>query len=120
MKHRFLIDTHLPPSFVDFFRGRGFDATHAIDYPSGSFITDSEFMSIALKEDRIVVTKDMYFADFFHLKGYPRAVLMLHFGNTSNRNLLGYLTGNFDRIIKQFQENSQCLLLMNQTKIVIY
>lgn len=120
MKHRFLIDTHLPPSYVDFFSERGFDATHVIDYPSGAFTSDSEFMSIALKEDRIIVTKDMFFVDFFHLKGYPRAVLLLHFGNTSNKNLLGYLTSNFDRIIRQFQENSQCLLLMNHTKIVTY
>ncbi len=120
MKHRFLLDTHLPPSLVTFFEERGYDATHVNDYPSGAFTSDSEFLSIALKEDRIVVTKDMFFADFFHLKGYPRSVLLLHFGNTGNKKLLGYLTSNIDRIIKQFQENSQCLLLMNQSKIVTY
>lgn len=120
MKHRFLIDAHLPPSFVSFFEERGYDATHVIDYPSGVFTDDNKFMSIALKEDRIIVTKDMFFVDFFHLKGYPRAVLLLHFGNTSNKDLLRYLGNNFERIIQQFRENSQCLLLMNQTKIVTY
>ncbi len=120
MKLRFLLDTHLPPAFVGFFEERGYDATHTIDYPSGVFTSDSEFMSIALKEDRIIVTKDMFFVDFFHLKGYPRAVLLLHFGNTGNKKILGYLTSNIDRIIGLFQENSQCLLLMNQTKIVTY
>jgi predicted nuclease of predicted toxin-antitoxin system len=29
---RFIVDTQLPPSLSDFFKKKGFDATHVVDY----------------------------------------------------------------------------------------
>ena len=64
---RFIVDTQLPPSLSDFFKKKRFDATHVVDYALGALTTDNEIISIATEENRIVVTKDFDFFDYFLL-----------------------------------------------------
>ena len=117
---RFIVDTQLPPSLADFFRRRGFDATHVVDYPSGALTPDDEIISIAIKENRIIVTKDSDFFDYFLLKNYPPAVLLLQLGNIRNRELFVFMENHLDNICELFAENIKRLMLINRQNIVIY
>jgi len=107
---RFIIDTQLPPSLAEFFRRRGFDATHVMDYSRGVLTSDKEIITIATEEKRIIITKDSDFMDYYFLKGYPPAVLLLQLGNIKNRELFMILNKHMEQIT---------MLLVNQTKFLI-
>jgi predicted nuclease of predicted toxin-antitoxin system len=117
---RLIVDTQLPPSLAEFFRRRGFDATHIVDYPLGALTQDDEIISIATNEKRIVVTKDMDFFDHFMLKNYPPAILLLQLGNIKNRELFVFIQNHLNTIYELFTENIKRLVLINQHKIIIY
>ena len=120
MEIRFLVDTQLPPSLAKFFKKKGLNATHVINYPLREFTSDQEIIRISTKEERIVVSKDRDFFDHYILKGYPPSVLLLQLGNIKNHDLFSFLDYNFDVITKLFTDNPQSLVLLNQRKIVIY
>jgi predicted nuclease of predicted toxin-antitoxin system len=117
---RFIVDTQLPPSLAEFFRQRGFDATHTFDYDLGALLPDDEIISISIKEKRIVVTKDIDFFDYFLLKNYPPAILLLKLGNIRNRDLFIFIDNHLNTICDLFTENIKRLILINHHKIVIY
>ena len=115
-----IIDTQLPPSLAEFFRRRGVDATHVVDYPLGALTQDDEIISIATNEKRIIVTKDVDFFDYFMLKNYPPAVLLLQLGNIKNRDLFIFMDTHLNVIRELFTENIKQLLLINEHKIIIF
>ena len=117
---RFIVDTQLPPSLSDFLRKKDFDATHVVDYPLGALTTDDEIISIAIKENRIVISKDFDFFDYYLLKNYPPAILLLQLGNIKNRELFVFMENHLETICKLFEENIKRMILINQHKIVIY
>jgi predicted nuclease of predicted toxin-antitoxin system len=117
---RFIVDTQLPPSLAEFFRRRGLDATHVIDYFSGALMTDDEIISVAIKESRIVVSKDDDFFDYFLLKNYPPAILLLKLGNIKNSELFVFMGNYLDTICNLFTEDIKRLILISRSKIVIY
>ena len=117
---RMIVDTQLPPSLAEFFRRKGFDATHVVDYHSGAFMQDDEIISIATEENRIVVSKDMDFFDYFLLKNYPPAILLLRVGNIKNRELFIFVGNHLDAIRDLFTEDIKRLIFINRHQIVIY
>jgi len=117
---RFIVDTQLPPALAVFLKKKDFDATHVIEYPQREFTTDNEIISIAIRENRIVVSKDIDFFDHFLLKSYPPAILLLQVGNIKNRDLFVFMENHLDVINKLFTENINRMILINQHKIVIY
>ncbi|MCL2247402.1 MAG: DUF5615 family PIN-like protein [Lentimicrobiaceae bacterium] len=65
---KFLVDAQLPYGIALFLRDKGFDALHTNDLPDKEYTTDSQIRSIAVSENRIVITKDYDFVDSFILK----------------------------------------------------
>ena len=117
---RFIVDTQLPPALSGFFRSKNFDATHVVDYPMGALTADNEIISIAVSENRIIVSKDFDFFDYFLLKNYPPSILLLQLGNIKNRDLFLFMENNIDAICELFEENIKRMILINQQKIVVY
>jgi predicted nuclease of predicted toxin-antitoxin system len=120
MKHRFLVDTQLPLSLVGFFEQRGFNASHIINYPAKEFTPDSEVIAIAVAESRIIVSKDRDFFDYFLIKGYPPAILLLQVGNIKNQDLFQLLDTHLLAINKLFIERIQRMVLLNRNSITVY
>ncbi len=59
---RFLTDENVPPRVVDYLRDKGFDVRAIREFvPAGS--SDSEVISIARREERILLTFDKHFAN---------------------------------------------------------
>lgn len=117
---QFIVDTQLPPSLADFFREKGYDSTHVVNYPLGALTSDYEIIEIAKKENRIIVSKDIDFFDYFLLKNYPPAILLLQVGNIKNRELFVFMENNLVEICNLFTENIERMILINKHKIVIY
>ena len=116
---KFIIDTQLPPALARFLSQRGFDAIHTTYFPNGHLLADTEIVKIAIRENRIIVSKDSDFFDNFLLRGAPPQVLLLQFGNIKNRELLRYFDLDLQRIIEFFDADFD-LVIFDQSKVVGY
>lgn len=67
----FLIDTQLPPKLADFFKQNAIDAIHTTHFPQGHLLKDNDIIDFAIRERRIIVTKDKDFLDYYLLNGAP-------------------------------------------------
>jgi len=119
MDLRFIVDTQLPPSLAEFFKRRGFDAIHVINCPNGALTSDKEIIAIATKEARIIITKDSDFMDYYFLKGYPPAVLLLQLGNIKNQELFFLLNKHIEQITTLFANQTK-LLIVQKSRIVFF
>ena len=116
---RFIVDTQLPPSLAEFFKRRGFDAIHVVNCPEGTLTSDKEIINIATEEKRIIITKDSDFMDYYFLKGYPPAVLLLQVGNIKNKELFLMLNEYMEQIISLFSTQTKFLIVQNN-KIIFF
>lgn len=101
---KFIVDTQLPPKLAIFLKEKGYDAVHTTDYPKGHLLTDKEIRAIAINENRIIVTKDSDFFDYYLLKGFPPKILLLKFGNIPNQGLMNFFSFNIATIVNLFAE----------------
>lgn len=120
MTLRFIVDTQLPPLLIDFFRLKGADATHTVHYPLGALTPDGEIIKIAIRENRIIITKDNDFLSYYLMKGYPPAVLMLQLGNIRNKELLAFLGKQYTTIQSLYAADNKRLLLVKKDFIRIF
>jgi len=106
---KYIIDTQLPPRLAKFLVKQGYDAIHTTFYKNGHLLKDAEIRKIALKENRVIITKDIDFFDSYLVKGYPPAVLLLKFGNIINSRLLNLFDKNFEFINEKFETNIELI-----------
>ncbi|TAF74267.1 MAG: hypothetical protein EAZ53_09845 [Bacteroidetes bacterium] len=116
---RFIIDTQLPPLLAKYFKEKGFDVLHTTYFPDGHLLSDSQIIEIAVIHNRIIVTKDSDFLDYFLLNGAPPKVLLIQFGNISNKELLANIQLYFNDIHSEFKNGSN-LISVNKTTIISY
>lgn len=55
---KFLIDAQLPRRLAHQLKAAGFETTHTLDLPQGNRTTDQSLITLSLKEQYVVVTKD--------------------------------------------------------------
>ncbi|MHB8339016.1 MAG: DUF5615 family PIN-like protein [Ignavibacteriaceae bacterium] len=85
---KFLIDAQLPKSLSYLFKSKGFDSIHTIELPDKNKAKDSQVIQLAIKEKRIVVSKDNDFLDSFLIKSEPSKLIMVKTGNIPNKKLI--------------------------------
>ena len=98
---KFLVDGQLPVRFVGWLKQHGHDALHTLHLPLGNRTPDAEVVACAVRDDRIVVTKDSDFVQTFLLTGQP-ALLFVSTGNVSNVELERLLHLNMFEIEQAF------------------
>jgi predicted nuclease of predicted toxin-antitoxin system len=116
---RFLVDTQLPPALASYIGAKGYDSIHTTSFKDGHLLQDKAISDIAIKENRIIVTKDHDFLERFAIHGSPPRVLLLQFGNISNPNLIGYFERETDRLMSLFLDGSS-LVIFSRHQIVSY
>lgn len=116
--HKFIVDTQLPPKLAKALSGKGFQAVHTTYYTEGQLLKDYQIREIASKENRIIVTKDVDFFDYYLLKGPPPKVLLLELGNLDNKALLLFFEKNFDAIITMLE--SCGMVVCSENKIISF
>lgn len=116
--HKFIVDTQLPPKLAKALSAKGFQAVHTTYYPEGQNLKDYRIREIASKENRIVVTKDTDFFDYYMLKGAPPKVLLLEVGNIDNKILLLFFEKNLEAIVSLFDTSG--LVVCSEEKIISF
>ena len=108
---KFIIDTQLPPKLATHLEALETDAVHTTNYLSGHLMADKEIIQKAIDEERIVVSKDADFRDYFLVKGSPPRILLIKTGNISNKNLFKLITKSLPTIQKLFDDGNNMLVL---------
>jgi predicted nuclease of predicted toxin-antitoxin system len=103
---RFLVDAQLPRRLAHELAARGHDALHTLDLPLGNRTPDKEILAIAVRDDRVVVTKDSDFVTAFLLHGAPPKLLLISTGNISNDSLCSLVTTNLPALEADFIEHA--------------
>lgn len=115
---KFIIDAQLPPALSKYLTSRGFDAIHTDDMPMKELTTDNEIREIALKEDRIVITKDSDFLDSYYISSVPKKLLLISTGNIKNKHLLSLFESSVEKILELFNDHS--LIEMDNIEILVH
>ena len=110
---KFLLDAHVPPSLGPLLHERGHDTIHTSSLPSGNATHDSELRTIAIAEDRVLVTKDLDFFDEMVLRGAPPKLVLLRCGNMKKRDLIALFKSQLDEIVRALAENDLVELSMD-------
>jgi predicted nuclease of predicted toxin-antitoxin system len=100
---KFIVDAQLPYGISLFLKNKGFDAIHTNDLPDKERTTDSQIMSIAMKENRIVITKDYDFIVSHIIRKIPEKLLIVTTGNIKNRQMFDLWRQNWELIINLFK-----------------
>lgn len=114
---RFIVDAHLPMRLVSWLKERGHDAIHTHELPLKNETDDLDIIQISVDEDRIVVSKDEDFYNYFILKGQPPKLLMLTMGNVINKDLMILFEKNIQQIESDLLDN-KVVELSNETVTV--
>ena len=77
---KFLIDAQLPRRLAHQLGVAGFETTHTLDLPQDNRTTDQSLITLSLKEQCAIVTKDSDFVESFLLKGEPWKLLLVSDG----------------------------------------
>jgi predicted nuclease of predicted toxin-antitoxin system len=91
---KFIMDAQLPRRLARELAASGHDAVHTLDFPAGNRTQDKDIVALAIRENRVVVTKDNDFVTSFLLHGAPPKLLLISTGNISNDALSKLLAAN--------------------------
>lgn len=103
---RFLVDAQLPRRLARLLAAANHDAVHTLDLPLRNLTPDDEILDLCAREDRVLITKDLEFADSFFLRRNPARLLLVLTGNISNKELEGLLQANLARIVAAFDSGA--------------
>ena len=98
---KLLIDAQLPRHFAVWLTEAGHDARHTFDLPLSNRTPDSEIIACAMREERIVVSKDNDFVQSFLITGQP-SLLLISTGNITNAELEKLIQANLSRVETAF------------------
>jgi predicted nuclease of predicted toxin-antitoxin system len=99
---RFLVDAQPPKHLAEWLNEAGHDAVHTLDLPRGNRTSDAELSDVALREQRIVVSKDSDFVESLLVTGHPFRLLLIATGNISNVELESLVRANLPAIEASF------------------
>jgi predicted nuclease of predicted toxin-antitoxin system len=116
---KWIVDTHLSPSFANFLNSLGEDAIHTTHFKDGHLLADRSIRKIAIETDRIIVSKDWDFFDDFFILGSPPKIVHLQIGNCSNKELFEIWQKNNFAIKNLFKEGI-CLIIISTREIIGY
>ena len=114
---KFIVDTQLPPRLAAYLKEKGHDCIHPTHFEEGYLLGDEAIILIAQQEERAVITKDSDFSDYFILRGAPPKVLLIEFGNISNRELIRLFDLHAEKVIAAFEEGSNMVVFKREEVI---
>lgn len=115
---RFVVDAQLPELLAVHLTSLGHDAVHVKALPKAGDTSDAEISAFADHENRIVVTKDIDFADSHLVRRTPRRLLRITTGNIRNADLLPLFERHLDAIERAFVDADHVEL--SQTRLVVH
>jgi predicted nuclease of predicted toxin-antitoxin system len=99
---KFIVDAQLPRRLARELAASGHDTLHTLDLSAGNQTQDEEIVALAVREHRVVITKDNDFVTLFLLRGAPPKLLLVSTGNISNDALSKLLASNLTTLENAF------------------
>ena len=115
---KFIVDAQLPRRLARELAALGADALHTLDLPAANLTADGELRRVAVAEDRIVVTKDGDFVDWFLRHGAPPKLFFISTGNITNDKLLALVRSNWPTIAQMLEQGE--FVEMSRTAIILH
>lgn len=115
---KFIVDAQLPPSWARILSSKGYDTLHTTELEKGNLTSDLEIIELALKEDRVVISKDIDFLHSFLANNQPRKLVFVKLGNLRIREMNDYLTANFSTILLALNEGSLVELWLDDIQTI--
>lgn len=104
MSLRFLIDVNVGLSVVNWLRKQGYDVA-AVQEINPS-MRDQDILSLAVREDRIIITMDADFGELVYRAGYRhRGILLLRMPGARKRDKIAILRWILDKHGAQLEDN---------------
>jgi predicted nuclease of predicted toxin-antitoxin system len=113
---RLLIDESLPVSLVDLLSATGHETVHALAVGLGGAPDDDVFRQ-ALEQGRILVTRDMGFADIRRYPGPTGIVVIRYRGNVVSRQFVESLRARLTEVDLDSLEDKVLILEPNRSRI---
>lgn len=82
------------------------DSIHTLDLPEKNRTSDDGITDIAIRQSRVVITKDIDFLDSFLIAARPKKLIMVKTGNISNKDLIDIFSINMDMIIEMISRSN--------------
>ncbi|MEN9303208.1 MAG: hypothetical protein RL264_1637 [Bacteroidota bacterium] len=73
---KFIVDAQLPIALSYLLKHRGYDAKHTMELPDSNASSDELITSIAIQEDRVVITKDSDFLESYLINSQPKKIII--------------------------------------------
>ncbi len=112
---RFLLDESADYPLVNILREEGYDVTAiAHDYPHA--LRDTEVLTIAVKEERIIITNDLDFGELIvRRRLHHRGVILFRLGNEDLSTKMRWLK----YILANYSEDLRELIVITEDKVRI-
>ena len=114
---KFLVDAQLPKKLSLLLEYRGYDSIHTLNLPNKNKTKDSEINNISLKEQRVLISKDLDFIESLLISNKPYKLIYIVTGNITNKELLEIFSKNIDEIVKHIKDNR--LIEITKENIII-
>ena len=115
---KFLVDANLPISVSNWWSDQKYDSIHTLELPNANKTTDLEINSFSMKENRIVVSKDRDFWQWYLLKKEPYKLILITTGNLSNNELLQLLERSFPEIFTMLETSH--VIELSKLNIIVH
>ena len=115
---KLLIDAQLPRRLVREFASAGHDAWHTSALVAGNRTPDEDLTTVAIREARIVVTKDRDFVVSFWLRRLPPKLLLISTGNIDNDALWRLMAANLPALEAALAQHD--FVELSPTAIIIH
>jgi len=96
---KFIVDAQLPRRLARQLADAGHDAKHTLDLERGNRTVDGEIRLVAIREGRVVVSKDEDFVTAYLVHGSPPKLLLVSTGNISNDALSRLVAMNLPALV---------------------
>lgn len=114
----FLIDANLPRRLAHRLHEAGHDAVHTVDFPQENLTQDRVISEAAVRENRIVITKDVGFVDSLVLSHQPEKLLLVSTGNIANAELEALFLRHLAEITAAFVDSN--FVELSRTSLIIH
>jgi len=105
---RFLIDNQLPAALAAWLRERGHDAEHVLNVGLAQG-KDTPVWRYAQGQQEVIITKDEDFAEWVRRGRTGPQVVWLRIGNSTKRELFGWLEPLLPAILRQLQQGDRLI-----------
>lgn len=115
---KFVVDAQLPKRLSDFLKANGYDSIHTLELPDKNATTDKYIKEFAVKENRVLLTKDDDFLQSFIIEKKPTKLILIKTGNINNNSLMDIFNKGLNVIVSLIKHHA--MIEITQEEIIVH